>query len=91
MLVLGYKRNWRTVSPQNLEDYVGILQYGQAGSSALWGRRHPVAAPRLGAGTPQPHAQGPAGLVVPPDTSRPPLIAFSLLPATPSISSTACA
>ncbi|KAM6381030.1 solute carrier family 12 member 3 isoform 5-T5 [Pluvialis apricaria] len=25
MLVLGYKRNWRTVSPQSLEDYVGIL------------------------------------------------------------------
>uniref|UniRef100_A0A8C3PP63 Solute carrier family 12 member 3 n=1 Tax=Calidris pygmaea TaxID=425635 RepID=A0A8C3PP63_9CHAR len=25
ILVLGYKRNWRTVSPQSLEDYVGIL------------------------------------------------------------------
>ncbi|XP_065704475.1 solute carrier family 12 member 3 isoform X1 [Patagioenas fasciata] len=24
-LVLGYKRNWRTASPQSLEDYVGIL------------------------------------------------------------------
>ncbi|NXV57967.1 S12A3 protein, partial [Molothrus ater] len=25
ILVLGYKRNWRTASPQSLEDYVGIL------------------------------------------------------------------
>ncbi|NXN50141.1 S12A3 protein, partial [Rynchops niger] len=25
ILALGYKRNWRTVSPQSLEDYVGIL------------------------------------------------------------------
>ncbi|NXS61640.1 S12A3 protein, partial [Brachypteracias leptosomus] len=25
ILVLGYKRNWRTVNPQSLEDYVGIL------------------------------------------------------------------
>ncbi|XP_049661367.1 solute carrier family 12 member 3 isoform X2 [Accipiter gentilis] len=25
ILVLGYKRNWQTVSPQSLEDYVGIL------------------------------------------------------------------
>uniref|UniRef100_A0A672UBY9 Solute carrier family 12 member 3 n=1 Tax=Strigops habroptila TaxID=2489341 RepID=A0A672UBY9_STRHB len=25
ILVLGYKRNWRTGSPQSLEDYVGIL------------------------------------------------------------------
>ncbi|NXR06255.1 S12A3 protein, partial [Semnornis frantzii] len=25
ILVLGYKRNWRTVAPQSLEDYVGIL------------------------------------------------------------------
>ncbi|NWX42514.1 S12A3 protein, partial [Steatornis caripensis] len=25
ILVLGYKKNWRTVSPQSLEDYVGIL------------------------------------------------------------------
>ncbi|KFQ32822.1 Solute carrier family 12 member 3, partial [Merops nubicus] len=25
ILVLGYKRNWRTVCPQSLEDYVGIL------------------------------------------------------------------
>uniref|UniRef100_A0A8C3V4S6 Solute carrier family 12 member 3 n=1 Tax=Catharus ustulatus TaxID=91951 RepID=A0A8C3V4S6_CATUS len=34
ILVLGYKRNWRTASPQSLEDYVGILQYGHTGSSA---------------------------------------------------------
>uniref|UniRef100_A0A8C0FL93 Solute carrier family 12 member 3 n=1 Tax=Bubo bubo TaxID=30461 RepID=A0A8C0FL93_BUBBB len=34
ILVLGYKRNWLTASPQSLEDYVGILQYGHAGSSA---------------------------------------------------------
>ncbi|XP_054056916.1 solute carrier family 12 member 3 isoform X12 [Rissa tridactyla] len=33
ILALGYKRNWRTVSPQSLEDYVGILQYGHAASS----------------------------------------------------------
>nr|XP_054496645.1 solute carrier family 12 member 3 [Agelaius phoeniceus] len=25
ILVLGYKRNWQTASPQSLEDYVGIL------------------------------------------------------------------
>ncbi|KAM6118042.1 LOW QUALITY PROTEIN: solute carrier family 12 member 3 [Pterocles gutturalis] len=25
ILVLGYKKNWRTASPQSLEDYVGIL------------------------------------------------------------------
>ncbi|NXH38895.1 S12A3 protein, partial [Dicaeum eximium] len=25
ILVLGFKRNWRTASPQSLEDYVGIL------------------------------------------------------------------
>ncbi|NXX58691.1 S12A3 protein, partial [Scopus umbretta] len=25
ILALGYKRNWRTASPQSLEDYVGIL------------------------------------------------------------------
>ncbi|XP_064579009.1 solute carrier family 12 member 3 isoform X1 [Zonotrichia leucophrys gambelii] len=25
ILVLGYKRNWRTASPESLEDYVGIL------------------------------------------------------------------
>ncbi|NWX77734.1 S12A3 protein, partial [Alca torda] len=25
ILALGYKRNWQTVSPQSLEDYVGIL------------------------------------------------------------------
>ncbi|NXK06856.1 S12A3 protein, partial [Herpetotheres cachinnans] len=25
ILVLGYKRNWQTTSPQSLEDYVGIL------------------------------------------------------------------
>ena len=92
ILVLGYKRNWQTASPQSLEDYVGILQYGHAGSSTPQGRRHPVVAPWLGAGTLRPRAQGPAGLAVLPDMSRPPLIAFSsLLPATPSISSTACA
>lgn len=34
ILVLGYKRNWRTASPQSLEDYVGILQYGHSSSSA---------------------------------------------------------
>lgn len=92
ILALGYKRNWRTASPQSLEDYVGILQYGHAGSFAPWGRRHPAVALRLGAGTLRPRAQGPAGPAVPPDTSRPPLTAFSsLLPATPSISSMACA
>ncbi|KAK4814139.1 hypothetical protein QYF61_009058 [Mycteria americana] len=46
ILALGYKRNWRTVSPQSLEDYVGILQYGHVGSSSPWGRWHPAVAPR---------------------------------------------
>lgn len=44
ILVLGYKRNWRTASPQSLEDYVGILQYGPAGSSASRGHQHLVVA-----------------------------------------------
>lgn len=44
-LVLGYKRDWQTASPQSLEDYVGILQYGHANPSAPWGCRHPVVAP----------------------------------------------
>lgn len=46
-LVLGYKRDWQTASPQSLEDYVGILQYGHANPSAPWGCRHPVVAPQL--------------------------------------------
>ncbi|XP_039931267.1 solute carrier family 12 member 3 isoform X2 [Hirundo rustica] len=46
ILVLGYKRNWQTASPQSLEDYVGILQYGHAGSSASWGHWHLVVAPQ---------------------------------------------
>lgn len=45
ILVLGYKRNWRTASPQSLEDYVGILQYGHTGSSTSWGHWHLVVAP----------------------------------------------
>uniref|UniRef100_A0A8C5JMR0 Solute carrier family 12 member 3 n=1 Tax=Junco hyemalis TaxID=40217 RepID=A0A8C5JMR0_JUNHY len=40
ILVLGYKRNWRTASPESLEDYVGILQYGHTGSSTSWGHWH---------------------------------------------------
>ncbi|XP_040982013.1 solute carrier family 12 member 3 isoform X1 [Aquila chrysaetos chrysaetos] len=45
ILVLGYKRNWQTASPQSLEDYVGILQYGHAGSSAPRGCQHPAVTP----------------------------------------------
>lgn len=60
-LVLGYKRNWQTASPQSLEDYVGILQYGHAGSSAPEGHWHLAVAPPLGAGTLWPHVQGPLG------------------------------
>lgn len=47
ILVLGYKRNWRTASPQSLEDYVGILQYGHASSSASRGHWHLVVALQL--------------------------------------------
>ncbi|XP_068058922.1 solute carrier family 12 member 3 isoform X2 [Anomalospiza imberbis] len=46
ILVLGYKRNWRTASPQSLEDYVGILQYGHTGSSTSRAHWHLVVAPR---------------------------------------------
>ncbi|XP_054372113.1 solute carrier family 12 member 3 isoform X8 [Molothrus ater] len=51
ILVLGYKRNWRTASPQSLEDYVGILQYGHTGSSTSWGHWHLVVAPPMAAVT----------------------------------------
>uniref|UniRef100_A0A8U8B261 Solute carrier family 12 member 3 n=1 Tax=Geospiza parvula TaxID=87175 RepID=A0A8U8B261_GEOPR len=50
-LVLGYKRNWRTASPQSLEDYVGILQYGHTGSSTSRGHWHLVVAPLTAAVT----------------------------------------
>uniref|UniRef100_A0A8D2NTS4 Solute carrier family 12 member 3 n=1 Tax=Zosterops lateralis melanops TaxID=1220523 RepID=A0A8D2NTS4_ZOSLA len=46
ILVLGYKRDWRTASPQSLEDYVGILQYGHAGSSPSRGHWHLAVAPQ---------------------------------------------
>ncbi|RLW01324.1 hypothetical protein DV515_00008199 [Chloebia gouldiae] len=46
ILVLGYKRNWRTASPQSLEDYVGILQYGHTGSSTSRAHWPLVVAPR---------------------------------------------
>ncbi|OWK54076.1 Solute carrier family 12 member 3 [Lonchura striata] len=52
ILVLGYKRNWRTASPQSLEDYVGILQYGHAGSSPSRARWPLVVAPLTAALTP---------------------------------------
>ncbi|XP_077041075.1 solute carrier family 12 member 3 isoform X2 [Agelaius phoeniceus] len=51
ILVLGYKRNWRTASPQSLEDYVGILQYGHTGSSTSWGHWHLLVAPLMAAVT----------------------------------------
>lgn len=44
ILVLGYKRNWRTASPQSLEDYVGILQYGLL---CLLGTRAPGGGPAV--------------------------------------------
>lgn len=86
ILVLGYKRNWRTASPQSLEDYVGILQYGHIGSSASQGHWHLVVAPQLlmAAAT----CAGSSWA----DSATPPLTAFSsLLPATLSISSMVCA
>lgn len=92
ILALGYKRNWRTASPQSLEDYVGILQYGHAGSSAPRGCWHSAVAPWLGAGTLRPPPQGLARPAVPPDMSQLPLTAFSSpLPVMLLISSMACA
>lgn len=49
-LVLGYKRDWQTASPQSLEDYVGILQYGHADPSAPPGMPAPSGGPAVGCG-----------------------------------------
>uniref|UniRef100_A0A8V5GYF1 Solute carrier family 12 member 3 n=1 Tax=Melopsittacus undulatus TaxID=13146 RepID=A0A8V5GYF1_MELUD len=56
ILVLGYKRNWRTAFPTEPGGLRGHLQYGHTSSSVPGDARDLVVALRLGAGMLWPHA-----------------------------------